>query len=93
MFHAFDVVCRLFSKLTFSKNSFRNTIRVSNCLDPDQDRPFVGPNLGPNCLQRLYEDNLSGKAMNIYKQLSRRMKLFSSVVIGSASATEQLHLY
>ena len=27
-----------FSKLTFAKNSFRNTIRVSNGLDPDQDR-------------------------------------------------------
>ena len=24
-----------YSKLTFSKNSFRNTIRVSNSLDPD----------------------------------------------------------
>ena len=27
-----------FSKLTFSKNSFRNTIRESNSLDPDPDR-------------------------------------------------------
>ena len=36
IFHAFvNVVCRLFSKLTFSKNAFRNTIRVSNGLDPD----------------------------------------------------------
>ena len=26
-----------FSKITFSKNSFRNTVRVSNSLDPDQD--------------------------------------------------------
>ena len=23
-----------------------NTIRVSNSLDPDQDQPFVGPDLG-----------------------------------------------
>ena len=37
-----------FSKSTFSKNSF--IIRVSNFLDPDQDRHFVGPDLGPNCL-------------------------------------------
>ena len=42
-----------FSKLTFSKNSFRNTIRVSNSLDQDQDRHFVGPDLGPNCLQQI----------------------------------------
>ena len=27
-----------FSKLFFSKNSFRNTMRVSNGLDPDQDQ-------------------------------------------------------
>ena len=42
-----------FSKLTFSKSSFRNTIRVSHNLDTDQDRHSVGPDLGPSCLQRL----------------------------------------
>ena len=26
---------------------------MSNSLDPDQDRHAVGPDLGPNCLQRL----------------------------------------
>ena len=26
-----------FFKINFFKNSFRNTIRVSNCLDPDLD--------------------------------------------------------
>ena len=36
----------------FKKQSFGNTIRVSKGLDPDQDRHFVGPDLGPNCLQR-----------------------------------------
>ena len=36
----------------FSKNSFRNTIRVSNSLDPDKARQNVGPDLVPNCLQR-----------------------------------------
>ena len=36
------------------KKSFRNTIRVSilNSLDPDHDQHSVGPDLGPNCLQR-----------------------------------------
>ena len=49
-----------FFKLTFSKGkSFRNTIRVSNSLDPDQARRFVRPDLGPNCLQRLSADNRS----------------------------------
>ena len=42
------------------KTSFRNTIRVSNSLDPDQARRFVGPDLGPNYLQRLAADVLSG---------------------------------
>ena len=27
-----------------------NIVIVSNSLDPDQDRQFVGPDLGPNCL-------------------------------------------
>ena len=35
------------------KNSLRNTIRVSNNLDPDQARYYVGSDLGSNCLQRL----------------------------------------
>ena len=50
--------CRLlsFSKLTFSNNSFKNTIRVSYKLDPDQDRRSVGPDLGPDCLQTLSAD-------------------------------------
>ena len=29
---------------------------MSNSLDPDQARHFVGPYLGPNCLQRLSAD-------------------------------------
>ena len=49
----------LYSKLTCSKNYFRNTIRVSNGLDLDQDQHFVGPDLGPNYLQRLLADGKS----------------------------------
>ena len=30
---------------------------MSNSLDPDQARHFVGPDLGPNRLQRLSEDD------------------------------------
>ena len=55
----FFVVCWffiLFSKSTFLKNSFRNTIRESNCLDPDQARHFVWPDLDPNFLQRLSDE-------------------------------------
>ena len=34
-FSCFFVVCCFFFKINFWKNSFRNTIRVSNGLDPD----------------------------------------------------------
>ena len=40
-----------------SKNYFRNTIRVTNGLDPGQDGHSVGPDLNPNCLQRLSVDD------------------------------------
>ena len=53
------------NKLFFFKNSFRNTIRVSNRLDPDQDRRSVGPNLGPNSLP---SRGLSRKVVNVHKQ-------------------------
>ena len=43
------------SKSTF-ENYFRNTIRVSNSLDPDQARHYVGPDQGSNCLQKLPVD-------------------------------------
>ena len=61
----FVFVCRrwifffFIPKLTFSKISFRNTIRMSNSLDPDPARRFVGPDLDPNCLQRLSADDKS----------------------------------
>ena len=43
----------VFSKSMFSENYFMNTFRVSNSLDPNQALSFVGPDLGPSCLQRL----------------------------------------
>ena len=48
-----------FQSYFFFNYFYRNTIRMSNGLDLDQDRPFVGPVLGPNCLQRLSADNKS----------------------------------
>ena len=40
---------------------------MSNSLDPDQTRHFVGPDLGQNCWQRLSAD-IAGKELNT-KQL------------------------
>ena len=59
IFHAILASADIFSKLSFLKNSFRNTIRVSNTLDLDQARHFVGPDVGPSCLQRLLADDTS----------------------------------
>ena len=42
--------------LIFWKNSFWNYYQQSVSLDPDQAQHFVGPDLGPNCLQR-WADN------------------------------------
>ena len=41
-----------FSKLIYFKNSIWNTIRMSNSLDPDQDRHSVCPDLGAYCLHK-----------------------------------------
>ena len=46
-------------------NSFRNTIRVSNSLDPDQARQIVGPDLGPNCLQKISASDTSRQRVKI----------------------------
>ena len=68
------------SKSSFSKYSFGDTIRVSNSLDPDQVRRFVGPGLGPNCLQRYSADGTSRRRVKhlhchvqIYYYLSRQI--------------------
>ena len=54
-----------------------NTIRVSNGLDLDQDRHCVGPDLGPNCLQRLSADD-KGCCMVARKGLFLLLFLFLS---------------
>ena len=41
-----------FFKINFSKNFFQIHYQSISNLDPDQDRHLVGPDLGPNCLQR-----------------------------------------
>ena len=52
-----------FSKSTFSKNSFRNTLTVSNGLDPDQDQHSVEHDLEPNCLQKLSAEDKVASSM------------------------------
>ena len=65
-----------FSKSTFSKK-FRHTIRVSNGVDPDQARRFVGLDLSPNCLQKLSANNTS---------MQRVLEQFSTLYLPSATS-------
>ena len=44
----------IFSGIIVSKNSLRNTMSVSNSLDPDQAQHLVGLDLNPNNLQTLW---------------------------------------
>ena len=57
IFSRFFVICWFFKKSTFSENSFRNTIRMSNSLDPNQAQHSVEPDLVPNCLQKWSADD------------------------------------
>ena len=57
--------CFNLSSADFFQNSFWNTIRVSNSLNPDQARHFVWPDLGPNCLQRLAADDTSRQRVTV----------------------------
>ena len=49
----FRTFCCLFSQNQFLWKFLSGIPSVSNSLDLDQARHFVGPNLGPNCLQKL----------------------------------------
>ena len=53
-----------FKSFFFFKKIFLK-YKVSNSLDPDQARHFVGPDVGPNCLQRCADD----KSSNAGKEL------------------------
>ena len=62
---------------------------MSNCLDPDQDRHYVGPDLGPNCLRWLSADCLwrqRVKALTRKKNLiyvfcfSRLLHIFADII-------------
>ena len=50
-------------------------MRVSNSLDPDQTRPFVRPDLGPNCLQRLSADDISRQRVKVVNSNNKGIEL------------------
>ena len=50
---------------------------MSNSLDPDQARHFVGPDLDPNCLQRLSADDrfTCRQKVKYYQKIMQKHKL------------------
>ena len=48
------IICRIYLKSWLFKTTLQEYhLTVSNSLNPDQVRHFVGPDLDSNCLQRL----------------------------------------
>ena len=62
------VVFRFFFKIIFFEKYFQE-YHQSNILDPDQAQLFVGPDLGPNCIQRLSSDDTSKPGVNALMML------------------------
>ena len=68
-------------------------MRASNSLDPGQARPFVGPGLGPNCLQRISAVDSNRQRVNhliliwkllIYQSVSILYKLLMTLHVKEA---------
>ena len=64
------IVRMLICRLIFLNQLFRKILLgiPSECqtvLDPDQVRRFVGPDLGPNCVQKLSSDDTSWQRLNL----------------------------
>ena len=60
---------------------------MSNGLDPGQDRRYVGPDLGPNCLQRLSADDkmLAKKEFRSYQYQDYKFKGLNAVFKAKSS--------
>ena len=52
---------------------------MSTSLDPDQARQFIGPDLGPNCSQKLSANGTSWQRVNILWQFENIDKLLGPV--------------
>ena len=81
----------IFFKINFfEKKKFRNTIRVSNGFDQVQDQHFVGPDLGPNCLQKLSEDDKTDASIVVRvndRVLSVQMKSLECLMVVTLHAS------
>ena len=62
--HAFLSLLIFFKIICFEKFFQENNQSVSNRLDSVQARHFIGPDLGPNCLQKNQQTTLVGKDLS-----------------------------
>ena len=83
-FACFFVVCWYFSKSTFTKIYFSNTIWVSNSLAPDQARHFVGPDLGPTVCKGYQQTTLLTSRQSVNSLPSDSFTIFGLWVLGLA---------
>ena len=67
----------------FFEEKIRNAIRVSNSLDKDQARHFVGPDLGSNCLQLLSADDKSRERVRDHSPVIKPIVVMG-VTLGTA---------
>ena len=80
LFHAFVGVCRLFSKLTFAKNYFRNPFSA-NQFGSRSGLTFC-PDLGLNALQRLSaEDKIAFRKERVHRNFNLQPLLINNLSI------------
>ena len=63
---------------------------MSNSLDPDQARRFVGPDLGPKCLQKLSADGTSRQRVNGKQKYTNFFSCYNWVVAITSAINKDL---
>ena len=84
----------IFFKINFFINYFRNTIRVSHSLDPDQAPHFVEPELGQNYLLWLTADVTSRQRVIALDTISTLiMLIYNSILVLLIKTKYQQHFF
>ena len=68
-----------FFTIVFSKNSFKNTVRMSNGVDPDQNRHSVGSNCWSKTVCKGYQQ--TKKSLQARKELKNYWGYFDPLCL------------
>ena len=79
----FACFCFLSSAADFLKKNLSGIPSVSNRLEPDQARHFVGPDLGPNCLQNYLQTKAAASGKRVETDLSAYQGSFNLLMLSS----------